>query len=245
MHVFSLYVPTELEKVCVATMTARMTIGIMLYVDKNVQSLERYGVVASSAIQMIVVKDTAKFQQNLVKNLQGKTAVIVAQKGCGGSLCKKHGKLKNNCMECHPDQSIKIRLRRRIRDVINIKKGAGKRTIEYLGMSINELIEYISVRFLPGMTWDNYGEWEFGHSVPICFENPSFDQQKERLHYSNMFPQWKEDNAHQYNKYIWSERFGEYDRILIEARRNGTPVSEIKFPDGMEFPPSWTKRYKT
>lgn len=47
--------------------------------------------------------------------------------------------------------------------------GATKRgsTFELLGYTPNELKEHIEKQFLPGMTWENRGDWQIDHIIPI------------------------------------------------------------------------------
>jgi hypothetical protein len=52
------------------------------------------------------------------------------------------------------------------------------------------------------MTWDNYGEWEIDHVVPLKFENPTLEQLVERLHYTNLQPLWANENREKSNKWI-------------------------------------------
>lgn len=53
------------------------------------------------------------------------------------------------------------------------------------------------------MSWDNYGEWEIDHVVPIKYNKPTLDQQIARLHYTNTQPLWKDDNLSKGNKTIY------------------------------------------
>jgi 5-methylcytosine-specific restriction endonuclease McrA len=49
------------------------------------------------------------------------------------------------------------------------------------------------------MTWDNYGEWEIDHIVPISSGKTEEDVIK-LCHYKNLQPLWKEDNRKKGNK---------------------------------------------
>jgi len=56
---------------------------------------------------------------------------------------------------------------------------------EYLGAPIDIIKEHIEETFTDGMTWTNHGEWHIDHIVPICYDNPTFEEQVSRLHYTN------------------------------------------------------------
>ncbi len=71
------------------------------------------------------------------------------------------------------------------------------KTIELVGCSKSELIKHLERKFLPGMSWDNYGfhGWHIDHIVPCSafnFEDP--EQQRACFHYTNLQPLWALDN---------------------------------------------------
>ena len=79
-----------------------------------------------------------------------------------------------------------------------------KRTLEYLGCSVDEFKNKLSSQFTKGMTWDNYGKvWHIDHIVPVS----SFDfkdEQSQRIcfHYSNMRPMLALDNMKKRDKIL-------------------------------------------
>lgn len=61
------------------------------------------------------------------------------------------------------------------------------------GCSADELIDHITKKLLPGMNWENYGEWVVARIEP--FANAQTIQDVERLaHYTNCQPVWLQDN---------------------------------------------------
>jgi 5-methylcytosine-specific restriction endonuclease McrA len=79
--------------------------------------------------------------------------------------------------------------------------------VEYLGCSIGHYRAYIEATFGGGMTWDNYGEWEIDHIVPIRFPAsdggpPSLEDVITRLHYTNTQAMWANENKAKGNRWI-------------------------------------------
>jgi len=71
-----------------------------------------------------------------------------------------------------------------------------------LGIDIPGFVKYIESKFLPGMSWDNYGrEWHFDHIIPLdSFDLTDPEQFKKAAHYTNYQPLWKRDNLRKGNK---------------------------------------------
>lgn len=95
-------------------------------------------------------------------------------------------------------QRTEIKIARNIRNRVwyAIKRGckAGS-AVRDLGCSVEGFKAYITGMFLPGMSWDNYGEWHLDHIFPVS----SFDLTKRSefvraCHYSNYQPLWEKDN---------------------------------------------------
>ena len=92
----------------------------------------------------------------------------------------------------------KFRLKHNIRRLISlslIKKGFSKnsRTYEILGIDYNGFYQHIESQFTERMSWDNKGEWEMDHIIPV-----SLGKTEEEIiklnHYSNFRPLWRKDN---------------------------------------------------
>ena len=61
---------------------------------------------------------------------------------------------------------------------------------------------WLEAQFLPGMTWDNHGEWHIDHIRPCAsFDFSDPQQQKECSHYSNLQPLWAKDNLSKSDKW--------------------------------------------
>ena len=95
--------------------------------------------------------------------------------------------------------NLHLRIRHNIssRILIALKKGVTKSsgTIELLGCSILELKNHLQNKFVEGMSWENYGEWQIDHIRP-CASFNLINEEDQRLcfHYTNLQPLWAEEN---------------------------------------------------
>ena len=82
-----------------------------------------------------------------------------------------------------------------------IRKGYTKnsKTYEILGCTYIEFRSYIELKFTHGMTWENYGEWEYDHIIPFSTTLSGNDMIKLN-HYTNFQPLWRIDNLKKRNK---------------------------------------------
>jgi hypothetical protein len=72
-------------------------------------------------------------------------------------------------------------------------------TIDILGYSANELKSHMESLFIDDMTWDNHGEWEIDHIIPVSsFPNNTPPYVVNAL--SNLQPLWKDKNREKFNK---------------------------------------------
>lgn len=125
-------------------------------------------------------------------------------KACGGKQICEHNKQKSFCRVCDPNGYLAYIIRIRVRDAL--KKNKTKHSIEYLNCDIETFRVHIEKQFVDGMTWENYGEWEIDHIIPLKYqengEKPTIDEVIKRLHYLNTQPLWKIDNEIKGNRFI-------------------------------------------
>jgi hypothetical protein len=101
-----------------------------------------------------------------------------------------------------PLYKSKLRIRSLIGQVF-IKMNYTKKSIctEILGTDWKGFQSHIESKFKEGMTWENYGEWEYDHIIPI-----SIAKNEEEIiklnHYTNFQPLWKEENKLKSNKIL-------------------------------------------
>ena len=82
----------------------------------------------------------------------------------------------------------------------------GKSISEYLPYTIQELMNHLESKFLPGMTWDNhsYYGWHVDHKKPVSsFKITSMECEEfqECWALKNLQPLWSDDNWTKSNKY--------------------------------------------
>lgn len=83
-----------------------------------------------------------------------------------------------------------------------------RKTFALLGYSVEALKNHLERNFQPGMSWDNYGEWEIDHILPrssfsiSCHEDSAF---MECWALSNLQPLWSVDNRSKGNKLVWTK----------------------------------------
>jgi hypothetical protein len=93
----------------------------------------------------------------------------------------------------HSDITFKIRKRLRTRLYKSVKSQGTikhKSTFKLLGCSIVELKQYLESKFLPTMTWENYGQyWHVDHIIPCdSFDLTKEEEQQKCFHYTNLQP---------------------------------------------------------
>lgn len=97
------------------------------------------------------------------------------------------------------DAAFRIRcaLRCRLTSALKTQSVARRnnRTVPLLGCSLSFLCAHLEQRFRPGMSWDNYGEWEIDHIRPCALFNlRRAAERRACFHWSNLQPLWKRDN---------------------------------------------------
>jgi hypothetical protein len=77
------------------------------------------------------------------------------------------------------------------------KKKAGRSWRTFVDYSLEELMVHLECQFLPGMTWENKGDWHIDHIIPRAsfeYESPDDESFKQAWALSNLRPIWAIDN---------------------------------------------------
>lgn len=72
-------------------------------------------------------------------------------------------------------------------------KGKSKKTLSLLGCTLDIAKQSLESLFQPGMSWENYGQWEIDHKIPFASAKNLRDLEN-LCHYTNLQPLWKSDN---------------------------------------------------
>jgi hypothetical protein len=69
-------------------------------------------------------------------------------------------------------------------------------TFRLIGCSVERLRAHIEAQWLPGMSWENYGEWHVDHIRPCAsFDLSNALQQRAAFNFVNLRPMWGSDNG--------------------------------------------------
>jgi|TARA_B110000914_G_C15483018_1_gene456617 hypothetical protein len=97
-------------------------------------------------------------------------------------------------------------------------KGYSKNTIteKMIGCSWIELKERIEVQFTKGMNWDNYGDWQIDHIIPLS-SSKDVEEMNKLCHFINLQPMWKKENLSKSDKFEEKEKI-QYLEWIEEER---------------------------
>lgn len=114
---------------------------------------------------------------------------------------KKHAKQKAEAIQqkrkTDPQFRLTSRFSYQIWNALRTSK-AGLSWEKLVGYSLKHLIKHLERQFLPGMTWENYGQWHVDHKIPISafnFTKPEDIDFKRCWALKNLQPLWGSDNC--------------------------------------------------
>ena len=90
----------------------------------------------------------------------------------------------------------------------------GTKTEKIIGCSYLEFRGHIEAQFESGMTWDNQGDWDLDHIIPLS----SAENETEMMalsHYKNIQPLWEKENATKSNNYDINEKKAYLKMVLF------------------------------
>lgn len=102
-----------------------------------------------------------------------------------------------------PSQRVSSAISRAIRKALADRK-AGRTWESIVGFTLSELMTHLERRFMPGMTWANFGQWEIDHIRPkSSFDFSSRNDEACRACWAleNLQPLWMSDNRRKWAHY--------------------------------------------
>lgn len=131
-------------------------------------------------------------------------------------ICQKNDKWKKD----HPERVRELqritgqRIRSTVYGRLNAAMGSeiwrvlkrakqGKKWQILVGYTTLDLKSHLEKLFQPGMTWDNYGEWEIDHVIPksrLKYNSPEDANFRICWGLKNLQPLWKPHNRRKYNR---------------------------------------------
>jgi len=95
---------------------------------------------------------------------------------------------------------LKESLRSRLAKAVRRGSKSGSAIVN-LGCSIDKLKSHLESKFLPKMSWKNYGKWHIDHIKPLdSFDLTDPVELAKACHYTNLQPLWAKDNLVKSNK---------------------------------------------
>lgn len=137
----------------------------------------------------------------------------IKDKSCFITDNSRKNKLSASCKECKNNyfknkkkDDINFKLICNLRSALSesIRKGRlikEYKTLDILGISIEDFKLFIESKFRDNMSWDNYGEWHIDHIIPISYAK-NIEEIYKLSHYTNFQPLWMIDNCSKGNRYI-------------------------------------------
>lgn len=121
-----------------------------------------------------------------------------------------------NWYKLNPDYNTNYHRNRRNSDILfkiitNVRrrtnlflkeKNKSINTTELIGIDYISFREYFENLFYDGMSWENYGEWQVDHIIPLSSAKTK-EEIYELAKYTNLQPLWRIDNKKKSNKLNW------------------------------------------
>lgn len=128
-------------------------------------------------------------------------------KQCKGSRICQHEKIRGQCKDCDLPKYILHKQRVHLNRVLkqsSLQKN--KKTVEYLGCSVEQFMNHINSKMTAEM---NYDKIHIDHIKPVSkFDLNNEDEFKMCCHYTNLQPLLAKDNLRKHNR--WSDEEDKY-----------------------------------
>jgi hypothetical protein len=120
----------------------------------------------------------------------------------GGNLRDYKNNYEKRRNQEDPEHYLRNRMRNMHRRMMNLGGTKTHPSMVHTGCSPDELRQHLESQWMPGMSWDNKGEWEIDHIRPLAsYDLTDPEQYAKAAHYTNLQPLWKEDNRRKSDKW--------------------------------------------
>lgn len=115
-----------------------------------------------------------------------------------------HKEKRNEYEKNRRSRDIYHRLRGNLRSRLRMAIKSGQKSgsaVQDLGCSIEDLKVWLEKQFQPGMIWENYGQWEIDHVIPLSMVDLRDQKQLRKVcNWFNLQPLWSKENISKGNK---------------------------------------------
>lgn len=138
---------------------------------------------------------------------------------------KRNDRMKEK-LKTDPVAKIKKLIRCRLYNALRITYTRKiSSAVDELGCSPEFLKLYLETQFQDGMSWDNFGEWQMDHIIPLDrFNLEDIDEFRQACNYTNIQPLWKADNSAKCSMLVDDDWY--IERGIIRQRENLSVYTE-------------------
>lgn len=115
-------------------------------------------------------------------------------------VCDDAHKAKQREVQRKRREDVSVRINESIKSIIyqGLRRNKnGRRWIDLVSFTLQELMEHLEKQFTEGMDWGNYGEWHIDHIIPVVafhFERETDIDFMRCWSLDNLRPLWAKDN---------------------------------------------------
>lgn len=219
------YAPITDEKTC--TTCNQTKIGSLFLKNRacckdcsNAKRRNRYK--ADETLRAKLIQNATVFKQTKSSERKAKKEEEIGKDNKKCSNCSqiksvdhfRHNRLK--CKACARDEPLdKLKRNIRSRIYIGLKKNKTQHTIQYLGISSNDYLQWI-LRYNSSYTIENYGKvWHIDHVIPLSLFNlEDYDEQLVAFNWRNTMPLSVKENLAKNNRILVSQIEQHYLHLL-------------------------------
>lgn len=160
-----------------------------IYRETNSENIKRTRKKYLEENKVIIAQKRKEYNQKNAEKIKEQKRNYYQQNKCKRQQYVKNKRKINSIYKF--TETMRVRIRSGFKGIIKKSKSTEK----YLGCTFDFFIDYIKKQLEPGMSMENYGEWEIDHIRPVCTINFNDEQDiMEVFHYTNCRPLWKKQN---------------------------------------------------